>query len=70
MEEYLNNIEYVYTEVNKKSVYKNCAIIEEIDEYLNNYGFYRVETVWTAEDCGDAFYIKKKYSPVKKSVIF
>jgi FkbM family methyltransferase len=70
MEEYLNNIEYVYTEVNKKSVYKNCAIIEEIDEYLNNYGFYRVETVWTAEDWGDAFYIKKKYSPVKKSVIF
>ena len=59
MEIYLNNIEYIYTEVNNDYVYENCCLINEIDEYLEKFNFYRVETKWF-ENCnwGDAFYIK------------
>jgi FkbM family methyltransferase len=60
--ETLNQIDYVYCEVNRGEVYENNALIEEIDEYLGNYGFERVETHWPEEwfQWGDAVYIKKK----------
>jgi FkbM family methyltransferase len=60
MEEYLPNVDYIYTEVNSDYVYKGCAIVSEIDEYLKKFGLYRVETSWF-QDCkwGDAFYIRK-----------
>jgi len=59
MEEYLPNIDYIYTEVNSDYVYKDCALIEELDEYLEKFGLKRVETEWYG-DCrwGDAFYIR------------
>jgi FkbM family methyltransferase len=59
MEEYLHNIDYIYTEVNSDYVYKDCAIVGEIDEYLIKFGLHRVETVWY-NNCrwGDAFYIR------------
>jgi FkbM family methyltransferase len=59
MSDYLKNIKYIYTEVNSDYVYKDCAIVDEIDEYLKLFGFQRVETQW-CEDYrwGDAFYIK------------
>jgi FkbM family methyltransferase len=59
MESYLPTIDYIYTEVNSDYVYENCSLIGEIDDYLSNFGFKRVETQWY-EDCkwGDAFYIR------------
>jgi len=60
MEEYLNKVDYIYTEVNSDYVYKDCAIIDEIDEYLKQFGLYRVETSWCQNfRWGDAFYIRK-----------
>jgi FkbM family methyltransferase len=60
MEEYLPKVDYIYTEVNCDYVYKGCAIVTEIDEYLKQFGLHRVETRWW-QDCkwGDAFYIRK-----------
>lgn len=61
MEEHLNNIDYIYTEVNDDYVYKNCALVSEIDEYLKKFGFERVETQWCSDyKWGDAFYVKNK----------
>lgn len=56
--DYLNNFNYIYTEVNTSHVYKDCAIIGEIDEYLSQYGFTRYETQITGNEWGDAIYIK------------
>lgn len=53
----LDNIKYIYTEVNRDEIYKNCAQISEIDEYLINYS--RVETLWTHANWGDAFYVRR-----------
>lgn len=59
-DDYLNQIQYIYTEVNSDYVYKNCAIIDEIDDYLKQFGFERVETSWCGDfRWGDAFYVKK-----------
>ena len=60
MEEYLPNVDYIYTEVNSDYVYENCCIITEIDSYLEKFGLFRVETKWCENyRWGDAFYIRK-----------
>jgi FkbM family methyltransferase len=59
MEEYLHKIDYIYTEVNSDYVYKDCNLIAEIDYYLKEFGFDRVETSWAGDyRWGDAFYIR------------
>ena len=60
MESYLHKVDYIYSEVNSDYVYKECALIGEIDDYLLQFGLHRVETKWAGE-CrwGDAFYIRK-----------
>ena len=60
MEEYLPNVDYLYTEVNSDYVYKECALIGELDEYLMTFGLHRVETKWTDCKWGDAFYMRRK----------
>ena len=57
---FLKNIDYILTEVNKASLYKNCPLIEDLDIFLSEHGFTRVETEWFLDhNWGDAFYIKK-----------
>lgn len=55
---YIFYIDYIYTEINTAKVYKNCSLVNEIDDYLKKVGFKRVETKLTNAKWGDAFYIK------------
>lgn len=58
--ETLNNVDYVYCEVNRNEIYEGNAYIEDIDDYLLKYNMKRVETSWWYDsDWGDALYIKK-----------
>ena len=59
----LSHIDYIYTEVNEEELYEGCALIDDIDEYLNLFNFERVKTHMTKEKWGDAFYIKRQ-SPI------
>jgi len=61
MEEYLEKVDYLYTEVNSEQVYKGCALVTELDEYLEKFGLFRVETKWTNFKWGDAFYIRRSF---------
>lgn len=54
----IENLDYIYTEVNRDEVYENCAQVSEIDNYLK--AFDRVETSWSGGTWGDALYIRKK----------
>ena len=56
----LNKFKWVYLEVNFDHVYENCPLLPEIDEYLEGYGFRRVELKWASQNLtwGDALYIK------------
>jgi FkbM family methyltransferase len=56
----LENVDYIITEVNQDVVYHKCALVDELDNYLNKFGFVRVETDWAGYTWGDAFYIKKQ----------
>lgn len=58
----LEQIDYVYCEVNRGELYEGNPMIEEIDVFLGEYGFERVETHWpeTWYKWGDALYIKKE----------
>ena len=58
--EYLNQVDYILAEVNKDELYKDCALVDDIDEFLQSYEFERVETNWAGSNWGDAFYIKVK----------
>ncbi len=57
--EYLETIDYIMTEVNRDEVYNGCAKINEVDNFLQIYGFSRVETTWDGITWGDAFYVKR-----------
>lgn len=57
---FLSNVDYIITEVNRDEVYNGCAKIEELDSFLASYGFNRVETTWDGITWGDAFYLKSK----------
>lgn len=57
-DKFLKNIDYIITEVNNSELYENCVKVNELDDFLNNYGFTRVETTWDGVTWGDALYIK------------
>ena len=59
-EKYLKHVNYIYTEVNTQKVYKDCALLGEIDEYLSIHGFVRVAVKMSGNNgWGDAFYYRK-----------
>ena len=59
MDKYLKYVKYIYSEVNSEEVYKDCALIHEIDEYLSKHNFKRCATKFYRKcGWGDAFYIK------------
>jgi hypothetical protein len=62
----------IYLEVNEKELYKGCAIISEVDDFLGKNGFLRVATFrepfvgW-----GDALYIRiEEFTKLNKIVVF
>jgi len=42
--ETLTNISGILTEVNRDELYSNCVRVEQLDDFLKNFDFYRVET--------------------------
>lgn len=52
------SIKGIYLEINFEEVYKNCPLVDEIDEYLAKFGFFRKETSVTPYNWGDALYVR------------
>ena len=57
--EHLENVDYVMTEVNRAEVYEDCAMIRELDDFLEGFDMKRVETNWAGMLWGDALYVRK-----------
>lgn len=57
---YINVLDYIFTEVNRDYLYKDNVLINELDEFLKKNGFIRIWTSWRSADMpwGDAFYVK------------
>lgn len=56
----LEGIAYIYTEVNRDEVYEGCAKVHQLDSFLSDRGFTRVETSWAGGTWGDAWYIRQQ----------
>ncbi len=56
---WLKYVDAINTEVNYEELYEGCVLIDELDEFLDQYGFHRVATKTPHPSWGDAFYVKK-----------
>jgi len=56
--ETLKSVKVVYTEVSNVPLYEGSALVEDLDEFLQPYGFKRVRTDWVGVTWGDAVYVK------------
>jgi len=57
-EKTLEQIDYIYTEVNQKELYRGCVQLPDLDAWLDNRGFTRVDTLMTQCFWGDALYVR------------
>jgi len=69
--ETLQYLDYIYLEVNKEEVYEGCPMVRDIDRYLSNFNFLRVETKFAYDTLpwGDALYVRKSLLSKKKLVL-
>lgn len=58
----LKGIEYIYTEINVGEVYVGCATLYQLDKFLAEQGFHRVDLRLTKWQWGDAFYVRRDVS--------
>lgn len=60
MQSLLPRFDWLFCEVNAKPLYEGCALIGEIDAFLETFGFYRADTYWFSATAGwgDAIYKK------------
>jgi FkbM family methyltransferase len=56
---WLKNVAGINTEVNYEELYEGCALIDQLDEFLEKHDFQRVATITHHPYWGDAFYVKK-----------
>jgi len=56
----LPHMDVVYTEVNFISMYEGCGLVDEVDEFLSDYGFRRILTHSTGLGWGDALYCRRE----------
>lgn len=54
----LHKVNHAYLEVNRDELYAGCARVEQLDEFLLTYGLKRIETYWTGNNWGDAYYTR------------
>tara|TARA_A100001201_G_scaffold8941_2_gene13492 strand:- start:1111 stop:1752 length:642 start_codon:yes stop_codon:yes gene_type:complete len=59
MGEELEKIQLIIAEVNRDEMYEGCPMIEDIDDYVKEFGFERVAVAWQSESWGDALYVKR-----------
>ena len=56
--DYLNQIDIIIAEVNRNEVYTGCAMIEDVDQYLSQYGLKQASVFWQSTSWGDAVYVR------------
>lgn len=56
----LKHIDYIIAEINREELYKNCSQINDLKDFLSNFGFELVEEAWIGGNWGDGLFIKKK----------
>lgn len=55
----IDGFDYVIAEVNEAELYKGCALLDELNEYLTNHGFVMKQKVITKYEWGDALFVRE-----------
>lgn len=55
----LKNIQYVIMEINNAELYEGCCMVQELDQFLDQFNLYRAETNWMGGTWGDGLYIRR-----------
>lgn len=58
-ERFLTYTNWVYAEVNRRALYKGCALLPDLDQFLVDHGFRLVELEMTQHHWGDGFWVKR-----------
>jgi hypothetical protein len=64
----LDTVDYIYTEVNTEEVYENCALLVQLQQFLEDRGFRLVDLRMTRSGWGDAFFIQSGLVPTHTSI--
>jgi len=56
----LESIDFIVSEINRDEVYENCTKIDELIDFLSQYGFELKEYHWLGGTYGDGLFIKNK----------
>lgn len=59
-EQSLGEVNWIYSEVNRKELYEGCGLVWELDQYLSQFGFKRVVSKWSHHGWGDALYVNNR----------
>jgi FkbM family methyltransferase len=54
----LANVDAMILEVSRDEVYEGCPMIEDIDNFLRDFGFNRIAEVWQSKSGGEALYAR------------
>ena len=57
----LESIDLILAEINKEEMYKDCAKVEDLENYLQGFGFERIFQYWQLDGgtYGDGLYLKR-----------
>ena len=56
---YIENCEFIISEINAKEMYKGCVLVGELDKHIEGLGFNKVKQgLHRVKGYGDAFYIR------------
>ena len=56
--ESLKSINIIYSEINLVEMYKGCVLVHELDNFLKQFGFYRILSDAHYKTWGDALYLR------------
>jgi FkbM family methyltransferase len=57
--ERIDDVNWIFTEVNRKELYQGCSLVDDLDAYLDKLGFQRCFTAWDRRaGWGDALYVR------------
>jgi FkbM family methyltransferase len=62
----IEHLDAIVMEVNRDEMYEGCAMVEDADSFLAEFGLQRVETNWVGGSWGDGLYART--APVSRSL--
>jgi FkbM family methyltransferase len=59
-EDTLKGIRAISAEINREELYEGCGMVDEVDAFLGERGFDRVETEWCGGTWGEGIYVRRR----------